>query len=307
LIVINKELFLLLDALVQPERAEAGLELVNKELLKLHATLERLSTDEVHHLVGLDYATVEMGRMALEEVKIFCSFTSAKTVTVPSSSMLDSLLLDVKVKLESTAATDLIARQIELAACALGRKYHFDEAHALHVWQLSRQLFDGLQEITHLPERARLLLGVAALLHDIGYYISFHSHERHSAYLITASEIMGLGPQDLERVAIVARYHRRDYGDMKSPELSHFPPAVRVELLKMSALLRLADALDDDNEQRVVQVRSELSGELLRLYAQTRSGDREAFASIMQSFKTKANLFEEIFGIEPILIEVLSQ
>ncbi len=305
LFVINKELFLLLDAVAQAEQTDAGLELQRGELLRLHDELDQLTSDEIHQLAGLDFPTVEMARMALEELKIFSDFTSAATMTIPGASMLDSLLLDARFRLEGQTGVDQISQQIESAACALGRKYHFDEAHALHVRSLALQILDALGEFTHISTHARLLLSVAALLHDIGYYVSFHSHELHSSYLISASEIMGLERRDLERVAIVARYHRREYGDMDSPELQRFPPGDKVELLKLSALLRLADALDDDNCQRVVRVTVELKSDDLRILAQTRPGDREDFSSIAQTFKEKADLFGDVFGIEPTLTEVL--
>lgn len=305
LFVINKELFLLLESMSRAEKSDAGLELQPRELRRLYEELDQLTTAEIHQNCGLDYPTVEMARMALEELKIFSDFTAVESITIPGASMLDSLLLDARFRLQPSGGVSQVAHQIESAACALGRKYHFDEAHARHVRSLALQIESALGEFSHISDHARLLLSVAALLHDIGYYVSFHSHELHSSYLISASEIMGLGRRDLERVAIVARYHRRDYGDMESPELQRFTPADKVELLKLAAVLRLADALDDDNCQRVARVTVELKSDDLRIMAQTRPGDRGDFSSIAQAFKEKADLFGDIFGIEPSLTEVM--
>src|SRR5713226_2008633 len=58
-------------------------------------------------------------------------------------------------------------------------------------------------------ERDRLLLEVAALLHDIGLFVSLRGHHRHSLYLLEASEIFGLSRDDMQLVGNIARYHRR--------------------------------------------------------------------------------------------------
>lgn len=304
LFVINKELYLLLESLAEVAHSPAGLELSRDELDRLHGELDEVSSDELLARVSLDYPTIEMGRMALEELHAFAGYTLAPTITVPGASMLDSLLLDARARLEGQQ--DRRAEQVESAASALGQRYHYDEEHALCVRSLALQLFDALAGLHHLGERARLHLSVAALLHDIGYFVSFHRHELHSLYLIGASEIMGLTRAELERIAIVARYHKGANAEIHCPELQGLLPGDRVELLKLAALLRLADALDDDNLQRVERARVEWTPDQLRIYAETRGGDREAFSNTAQTFRAKADLFGEIFGIEPTLTEVLA-
>jgi exopolyphosphatase/guanosine-5'-triphosphate,3'-diphosphate pyrophosphatase len=304
--VVNQELFHLLRGMARAKPTDGGLRVARSELERIRSEMDRLSTDDLLQNLGLDYPTAEMGRMAFEELVTFSAATSAKAITALDTTMLESLLLDSRLRLEGTPRVDLLAEQIESAAMALGRKYHFDEAHAVHVRDLALQLFDSLLHMTHLPDRARLLLSLAAILHDIGYFVSFHAHEQHSRYLISSSEIMGLSRGDLERIAILARYHRGAASEIFCPELSQVPAAERVDLLKTAALLRLADALDEDDQQRVHRVRVEPTPDVLRVYAETRAGSREAFSSIAQAFKGKADLFAEIFGVEPTVTEVLA-
>ncbi len=104
---------------------------------------------------------------------------------------------------------------------------------------------------------------------------------------------------------MVARFHRRPAGELESRGMFLLPPDARVEILKLAALLRLADALDDDDQQQVERVRVELGADALRIYAESRAGGREAFGSIVESFRARADLFSEVFGIEPTLTEVI--
>ena len=305
MMVINSEVHQLLARLARVERTDAGLELTSRSLKALHRTLGRLELDEVMERSGLDYATVDRGLVALEELFAFTGPTRARSIIVPSISMLDSLLLDAALQGEQRGEEDL-AQQIEYAAMALGRRYHHDEAHDLMVRKLAMELFDGLQRLTNLTPRSRLLLSVAAILHDIGYYVSPRGHERHSRYLISSSEIMGFTRSEVRRIGLVAGYHKRPMGALTDPELDNLPAAERVEVLKLAALLRLAESLDPDHQQRVASVTTRLQPDRLHMLAETRFGDRDDFTIIASSFHHKSDLFEEIFGISPTLTEVLA-
>jgi exopolyphosphatase/guanosine-5'-triphosphate,3'-diphosphate pyrophosphatase len=96
---------------------------------------------------------------------------------------------------------------------------------------------------------------VAALLHDVGNYVSLRGHHKHSQYLLSVSEIFGLSRDDMAVIGNVARYHRRAL-----PQKSHLPymaldSDTRVVVNKLSAILRLANALDADHLQKVKDVR----------------------------------------------------
>ena len=103
--------------------------------------------------------------------------------------------------------------------------------------------------------RDRLLLEVAALLHDIGIFVSLRGHHKHAQYILSVSEIFGLSRDDMAVISNVARYHRRGV-----PNKSHLPFMAldsedRVLVNKLGAILRVANALDADHLQKVRDVR----------------------------------------------------
>src|SRR5262249_29518488 len=118
------------------------------------------------------------------------------------------LLTDMTRGEETGRLADL-SRQVMASAQALGEKYRFDAAHGNAVTHLSTRLFDDLRVEHGLPDRDRLLLMVAALLHDVGIHVNRTAHHKHSQYLLAASDIFGLSREDLAVVGNVARYHRR--------------------------------------------------------------------------------------------------
>ena len=138
--------------------------------------------------------------------------------------------------------------QTVLAACArLGRRYQFDEAHGTLVSDLAAQLFDDLRDVHAMGDRDRLLLRAAAMLHDVGDFVRYDGHHKHSYYLILHSDIMGLTPDERAIVANVARYHRKSTPDPSHPNFRDLDKDARGKVRGLAAILRIADALDREH------------------------------------------------------------
>ena len=78
-----------------------------------------------------------------------------------------------------------------------------------------------------LTDREREWLEYAALLHDIGGHISYEKHHRHSHYLITNGDLRGFDPEEIEIIALVARYHRRSPPSKRTATMRDLPSAAR--------------------------------------------------------------------------------
>ena len=202
---------------------------------------------ERYHLPQAEAETLVPALLAYRELLVE---TAADRITVPDASLRMGLLLDL-VRSDQPQGLEDLRKQVLSSAAAVGERYRYDAPHARNVADLSVRLFDELRTEHGLSDRHRLLLEVAALLHDIGNYVNIRGHHKHSQYLIAASEIFGLSQDEMHLVSNVARYHRRAV-----PSKSHLPYMVldreaRVATNKLSAILRLANALDADHLQKV--------------------------------------------------------
>jgi len=77
-------------------------------------------------------------------------------------------------------------------------------------------LFDATRGVHGLTDREREWLEYAGLMHDLGVHISYPRHHRHSYYLIKNGDLRGFHPDEIEAIALIARYHRRG-----TPKRSH--------------------------------------------------------------------------------------
>ena len=185
--------------------------------------------------------------------------------------------------------------QVTLDACkALGRRFGFDEDHARAVEGLAAQLFDDTSLLHTLTPRDKLLLRASAWLHDVGDRIRYEGHHKHSQYIVEHSDVMGLSKLERMMVSLVARYHRK--GDPKEdhPGFRDLGRDDRARVTKITALLRVADALDKEHLGRVSALRAQVHDTrgtvVLRLSG---AGDR---ALEEWSLQEKCKLFEATFG-----------
>lgn len=191
---------------------------------------------------------------------------SADVLIVPNVGLKEGLLLDaVHDVAQHRDHVDQQERGVMAGAIALGQRYAFDEAHARQVARLARSLFDQLSEQHGLGDRDRRILLAAGILHDIGQYISYRRHHKHSYYLISNASLPDLSQSDTELVALVARYHRRAEPDAGHDEFATLSDPEQARVARLASLLRIADALDRQHRQLVVDLAATVEADVLRL------------------------------------------
>jgi exopolyphosphatase/guanosine-5'-triphosphate,3'-diphosphate pyrophosphatase len=188
-----------------------------------------------------------------------------------------------------------------LTACArVGHRYHFDEAHGQLVSKLASQLFDDLQSVHGFSDRDRLLLRAAALLHDVGDFVRYDGHHKHSYYLILHSDIMGLSAEERAIVANVARYHRKSAPDPAHPNFRDLEKEARGKVRGLAAILRIADALDREHLGKVTNARAVVDSNKRRLsLVVTGREDRELEEWTVQA---KSDLVRDVFGLDVVVL-----
>ena len=103
---------------------------------------------------------------------------------------------------------------------------------------------------------ARELLHYAALLHDIGIFISFSRHNAHSHYLIRNTELLGFTRREVDIMAALTYFHRKR-PSKKVPLFMEFDQETREEIRLLSLFLLLAERMDKSHRQIVRTVRFE--------------------------------------------------
>ena len=277
----------------------ARLSTIPKDALSdLVDALSKLTTDALVQKYSIPYLDAETLVPALLTYAQLLRETQAQSIIISDANIRAGILQDL-APAEQGKRRKKLSMQILSAARSLGRKYHYDESHAERVRELSARLFDELKAEQRMTDTHRLYLEVAALLHDIGLFISTRSHHKHSYYLISSSELFGLRKRELELIANIARYHRRAMPQRSHAQFVALDRDERMIVSKLAAILRVANALDKDHLQKALELKISREGDQVVLTAPNISD----MAMGRLALASRSDFFTEVFGKKVILRE----
>ena len=137
-----------------------------------------------------------------------------------------------------------------------------DFPHSERVASLALQIYDGLLASAWQPAvdgaSARSSLLAAALLHDVGKSKGEKGHHKASLMLIRKhGNPLGWNQADLQRAAIVARFHRGSLPTRRHKTLRDLLPGEQRAAIQLAAILRLANALDTTHDGHIRRIKIE--------------------------------------------------
>ncbi|MGZ8455541.1 MAG: Ppx/GppA phosphatase family protein [Gemmatirosa sp.] len=226
---------------LQSARTRHGTQVTRPELTRTLDTLASLTPEERAAVPGLNPARADIIVAGLAVAAEVMSVFEARELQVSGYGIREGLLLEAAA-VAPTIADPGEARERSVRAFA--ERCHFEEPHAEQVRRLALQLFDQLGTRLGTQPGDREVLADAALLHDVGYHIGHEKHHKHSYHLILHADLLGITPVEQVAVANIARYHRGPTPKKKHDNFGKLDRALRARILRLSALLRVADGLD---------------------------------------------------------------
>jgi exopolyphosphatase/guanosine-5'-triphosphate,3'-diphosphate pyrophosphatase len=177
-------------------------------------------------------------------------------IRISDRGLRDGLLVDYLLRGEHASLMRGMSVR-ERSVLQLGRASRFEEAHARHVARLALALFDSgkLAKLHNLGAWERELLEYAALLHDIGAFLSHNNHQAHTYYLIRNADLLGFDQTEINLMATVAYFHRKSYPKKKHPQYAGLEKGLRKTVRTLSVFLQLAESLDRSHASVVRDVR----------------------------------------------------
>ncbi len=268
--------------------------IASETLAMVMSELSRYSFNERVELLHLRPDRADVIVPAAQVYLSFAKMAKASWLYVPGVGVRDGLSIEL-FKKEDHAHQQQKFKQLISAVKSLGKKYEYDQTHAAIVTAYCLQIFDALKDYRGgLGQKERQLLEIAALLHDIGYFVGISRHHKHSYYLIAESDIVGLPPRDRLIVANIARYHRKSFPKEQHENFRILYPKERKIITKLASLLRIADALDREHGTEPMALTVELVANKLVIKLPP-DKDRSFYRWTMS---LKGDLFTETYGYQ---------
>ena len=269
-------------------------------LLAVCDTIIQASEEERKHIPGIEAKRADQivaGALLLKETLL--ALPSIQEIRISPVALREGMLchyIERNTKRIRRLAPFRSVRRRSVYEVAYRMRWEAD--HALHVTNMALLLFDATRHWHGLDEKDRELLEYAGLLHDIGYQISRKNHHKHSYYLIKHADLRGFATEEIRIIAHVARLHGGKLTDAFLKPLQRLAPQTRARILKLAALLRLANGLDRSHFQNVRRLHIDASGDRLLLELETQADPQ---LEIWGGERGK-DLFERVFQ-RPVVIQ----
>ncbi len=227
--------------------------------------------------------------------KMFFDIVNVSPIISVPVKLSEAILLEMFSNDDFSEISQVFAESTVISAKNLGLRFLYDEEHANQVEKLALILFDLLKPKHRLDRRYRLILQLAAILHDIGKFIQLKNHSEHSANIIKGTELLGLDQRETEIVASVAKYHSTKFLLSDDVNLQKMEQNDRLVIAKLLAILRIADALDRSHSSKVKDIKVQIKSRKLKLKI---ISDQRILLE-KWSIETKSEFFEDVFGLKP--------
>lgn len=228
------------------------MEFTAEEFFSFYNYFIKLNRTDRKKVKGLDTKRLDFINTGVVLVHFLLKKFEFKTVKISTQALREGIIIRyLKRDMIGLPWSKEMADPRRRSVHELLRKSDWQEAHSTHVAKMALQLFDALQNELGLPDEDRELLEFAALLHDIGYYISHSKHHKHALYIIRHANLHGFKEGEIEIIANVARYHRRSTPKKRHAEYWKLKPPIRKRIRNLSGILRVADGLDRSHYQNV--------------------------------------------------------
>lgn len=246
-----------------------------KAITRLRRKLVGLTQSERLRFPNMDLRRADLAPAGAVLLDTLLQELGAREITLCDFALREGLVLDyIQKNAQHIRSVERYPDVRRRSVVELGERCNYFPTHAEQVARLALAVFDATVRRHELGPRQREWLEYGALLHDIGAHIGYEGHHRHSYYLIRHGGLRGFEPDEIERIALVARYHRQAVPKKSHPEFAALPPADRRAVRLLSAMVRLAEGLDRSHAQVISRIAVKVTTAGLQILL-TRTGDAE--------------------------------
>lgn len=241
---------------------------------------------------------VALLRISSAIVRQMAILTDAKLIWAPGVTLCDGIAYEYAEDKKLLAQVHDFEQDIVTCARGISKRYMGSRRRAETLEQIALTIFDSMKKVHGMGKRERLLLRIATLLHDCGKYISMPNLGECSYAIIMSTEIIGLSHREREIIANVVKYNHEEFDyELENDEGHPMDMAEYLTIAKLTAILQISNALDRSHKQKCRDIKTALRDNQLILTVNT----TEDITLEKGLFDTKADFFEEVYSIRPLV------
>ena len=276
----------------------ASLQITAEQMDKTIEGILSMRTEDISWRYGISEDSAQLVLPSLIFCRSMLKRMEAEVLWLMDVSICDGLCYDFGIKNKLISRTHNFEEDIIAASRSIAKRYKSNQAHLRNMEEISLGIFTKTKKIHGMGQREKLLLQIAVILHNCGKYISLTNVADCAYNIVMATEIIGLSHAERQIIANVVKYNTAPF--CYYDEMARASDVTRREYLviaKLTAILRLANALDRSHKQKFAGVNIILRDNTLEFHIET----REDLTLEKITLKERAEFFEEVFNIRPVI------
>ncbi|MBR1441125.1 MAG: exopolyphosphatase, partial [Lachnospiraceae bacterium] len=266
-----------------------------KEFLK---KLDQMSVLEIVEALDISQENAQLLLITAVLANSVMSALKAEVLWAPGVTLCDGIAYEYAEKNHFISAPHDFEADIISSAENISNRYMGSLTRSATLQTIALNIYDAMKKIHGLGKRERLLLQLATLLHDCGKYISLVNLGDCSYNIIMSTEIIGLSHREREIVANVVKFNHMPFESYDVIVVnSGMSEDDYLIIAKLTAILRVANALDRSHKQKFKDVKMSLKDGKLEISVDT----RDDITVEKGLFKNRADFFEEVFFVKPVI------
>ena len=183
----------------------------------------------------------------------------------------------------------------------LAERCSVDMEHSMHVAELSARILRAVGRHYEVDRPLERMLRAAALLANAGNAISYSKHHLHSYYIIRNADLMGFNDDEIELIALTARYHRKSPPKDSHTEYGRLGRDDQLAVDLMAGILRIATGLDRSHDQCVAEVSSSLRDKTFVLSVRHSCRSEERIELNIHTAQGRVDMLQDYLGDEVVI------
>ncbi len=266
---------------------------------QLQMVLEKLVSQNPADLAADYKIPYERATLLLPAAMIYGVFlkqSKADLIWMPNIDLCDGIIVDEMERSKKLAFQRNFTDDIRSSVQMLAKRYCCNKEHNTNVASIACMIFDKTKKIHGLKDKERLQLEIAALLHDCGKFINMNEAAENAYTIIMSTEIIGLSQREREEIANIIKYNALQFPDYQELEGS-IRNGSYMTIAKLVAILKVANAMDRSHKQKASEYQIVVKDKQLLITIDT------LYDLTLERglFINKAEFFEQVYGIKPVL------
>ncbi len=265
---------------------------------ELYKEIEGMSARAISEKYSISLKNARLLFTALAMYAKVLNLTNAKKILCPKVELWDALMKQILSPKVERQFEEHVRCSATYCAKVLSYHFYFSQPHVDFTQQCATLIFDRLKKLHGLDKHKKLLLDLAVILHEAGYYVNSKDPRISTFDIIKNLDIYGLTDKEVNLVANIVRYNEFTTPNKNDLEYAKLSSDDELMISKMVAIFRLCNALDKSKKQKFKNMKIKLSDESLVINAES-----DENVHLEKWAVDKCNeFFEEVFGLKVKLI-----